>query len=114
MLFTSTDGATAEVCRLFRFYRTLAHFETIHSLVHLHLLAGRVPHGRLAGAACLSKSFWILFLLADVRDSGVEVLPERFDTCLILALAEFFVSETDLVLLVIQVSCELLFVKVID
>ena len=74
-----------------------------------------VAHVGLAGSACPPHApNRLLFFLADVCDSRVEVLPEGFDTCLILLLAQFLIAEANLVLLFVEIRRKLLCVQVID
>jgi len=97
---------------------SMAHLETIHSLVHLQITVvdGPISYLRLgrASSAAIHVGFWVFLLSADVFDCRVKVLPERFDSGHILSLAHFFVPFASLVHVMIDVSCELLLVQVVD
>ena len=112
-----TLASRTEVGRLIGLNRTLAHLETIHSHVHLHLFGGLVPHLWLRWSPCAPHLFCcrrVLFLLADVRDCRVEVLPERLYAGHVLALAHLFVAQTNFVGLLVNIRRELLLVKVVN
>ena len=95
------------------FHGRLAHLETIHSHVHLHLVVGLVSHLWLGGTPSAAH-LRVFLLLANVGNSRIKVLPERLNTCLILALVLLLVAQSDLVSFVIDVRCELLLVQVVD
>lgn len=97
---------------------SMAHLETLHSLVHLHITVvdGPVSYLRLGGApsTAIHVLFRVFLLSADVFDCWVKVLPERFDGRHILSLAHFLVLFTCHVHVMVDVSCELLLVQVVD
>lgn len=113
MFITLAAGAGSYVSMI-RLHRALAHLEAGVCLMHLHLFGRLVSHRWLAWTSlALHLALWVLLLLADVSDGGVEVLPERLDARHVLLLAQLLISQSNLVSLVVYVRSELLLVNVV-
>ena len=114
MFFSLTNST--KLISLVRLNRALAYLEIVESLVHTEFLAISIPHHRLARSSSSPHfiSIWVFFLLTDVSDSRVEVLPEGFHAGDVLPLVNLFVAQSNLVSVVVNICGELLSVQIVD